>query len=79
MLPRAPLLLKEDTFTLFVYNIHLGGSTVLHFYAEYDSNISRLRVNVNENDGKHRNTLGCLDEYACNVLRLWNSRDCETV
>ena len=33
----------------------------------------------NKSDGKRRNTLGCLDQYACNVLRLWNSGDCETV
>ena len=25
------------------------------------------------------NTLGCLDQYTCNMLRLWNSRDRETV
>ena len=28
---------------------------------------------------KRRNTLGCLDQYACKGLRLWNSRDHETV
>ena len=33
----------------------------------------------NKSNGKRRNTLGCLDQYACNVLRLWNSRDRETV
>ena len=32
-----------------------------------------------KSDGKRRNTLGYLDQYACNVLRLWNSRDRETV
>ena len=26
-----------------------------------------------------RNTLGCLDQYTGNILRLWNSRDHETV
>ena len=34
---------------------------------------------VNKNDVKRQNTLGCLDQYTCKVLRLWNSRDCETV
>ena len=38
-----------------------------------------LASNWHKSDGKCRNTLGCLDQYACNVLRLWNSRDCETV
>ena len=33
----------------------------------------------NKNDVKRRNTLGCLDQYMCKVLRLWNSQDCETV
>ena len=35
--------------------------------------------NLNKSDGKRRNTLGYLDQYACNVLTLWNSRDRETV
>ena len=34
---------------------------------------------INKSDGKCRNTLRCLDQYTCNMLRLWNSRDCETV
>ena len=33
----------------------------------------------NKSDGKRRNTLGCLDQYACNVFRLWNNRDRETI
>ena len=33
----------------------------------------------NKNDVKRRNTLGCLDQYMCKVLRLWNNRDRETV
>ena len=33
----------------------------------------------NKSDGKRWNTRECLDQYACNVLRLWNSRDRETV
>ena len=32
-----------------------------------------------KSDGKCRNTLGGLDQYARNVFRLWNSRDRETV
>ena len=32
-----------------------------------------------KSDSKRRNTLGCLDQYTCNVLRLWNSRDRGTV
>ena len=28
---------------------------------------------INKSDGKRQNTLGCLDQYVCNVLRLWNS------
>ena len=27
-----------------------------------------------KSDVKCQNTLGCLDQYACNVMRLWNSR-----
>ena len=34
---------------------------------------------IDKSGGKRRNTLGCLDQYTCNVLRLWNSRDRETV
>ena len=34
---------------------------------------------INKSDGNSLNTLGCLDQYACIVLRLWNSRDRETV
>ena len=37
-----------------------------------------ITTTIHKSDGKRRNTLGCLDQYACNVLRLWNSRDCET-
>ena len=33
----------------------------------------------NKSDSKRRNTLSCLDQYTCKVLRLWNSRDRETV
>ena len=33
----------------------------------------------NKSDVKCRNTLGCLDQYMCKVLRLWNRQDCETV
>ena len=32
-----------------------------------------------ESDVKRRNTLSCLDQKTCKVLRLWNSQDCETV
>ena len=28
---------------------------------------------------KRRNTIGCLDKHMCRGLRLWNSRDCEAV
>ena len=30
-------------------------------------------------DVKRRNTFSCLDQYKCNVLRLWKSQDHETV
>ena len=40
--------------------------------------ILRLK-SYNKSDCKHRNTLGCLDQNTCNLLRLWNSRDRETV
>ena len=36
-------------------------------------------LSVNKSDVKHRNTLGCRDQYTGNLLRLWNSQDCETV
>ena len=32
-----------------------------------------------KSDIKCKNTLGCLDQYVCSGLRLWNSRDHETV
>ena len=32
-----------------------------------------------KSDGKHRNTLGCLDQYTCSGSRLWNRQDRETV
>ena len=31
----------------------------------------------NKSNVQHWNTLGCLDQYMCNGLRLLNSRDCE--
>ena len=34
---------------------------------------------ANKSNDKRRNTLSCLDQFMCNVLRLWYSRDCETV
>ena len=34
---------------------------------------------LNKSDGKRRNTLCSPDLYTRNVLRLWNSRDRETV
>ena len=33
----------------------------------------------NKSDDKRQNTLGCLDQYACNVLRLRNSRGRDAV
>ena len=39
----------------------------------------RLKLYLDKNDIKRRNTLGCLDQYKCKVLRLWNSQDHETV
>ena len=33
----------------------------------------------NKSSVKRQNTLGCLDQYTCIGLRLWNSQDCETV
>ena len=38
-----------------------------------------VQSNTNKNDVKCQNTLGCLDQYTCKVLRLWNSRERETV
>ena len=32
-----------------------------------------------KSDGICWNTLGCLDQYTCKMLRLWNSQDLETV
>ena len=32
-----------------------------------------------KSDDKRRNSLRCLDQYMCNVLRLWNSQDRERV
>ena len=51
------------------------------FYVYYiESHIFKENMeNLNKSDGKRRNTLGYLDQYACNVLTLWNSRDRETV
>ena len=49
------------------------------------TNFSEILIRIqtfsfkNKSDGKRRNTLGCLDQYMCNVLRLWNSWDLETV
>ena len=34
---------------------------------------------IYKSDVKHRYSLGCLDQYPCNVLRLWNRQDCEPV
>ena len=33
----------------------------------------------NKSDVKRRNTLGCIYQYVCPWLRLWNSWDCEAV
>ena len=33
----------------------------------------------NKSDVKRQNTLGCLDQYTCRGLRLWNSLDCEAI
>ena len=38
-----------------------------------------ITATFNKSDGKRQNALGCLGRYTCNVLRLWNSRDRETV
>ena len=46
---------------------------------KYPSSPEGIKITVNKSDGKRRNTLGCLDQYTCNMLRLWNSRDRETV
>ena len=31
-------------------------------------------IYFNKSDGKHGNTLGCLDQCTCKVFRLWNSQ-----
>ena len=41
--------------------------------------LSLVEKEFNKNDGKRRNTLGYLDQYPSNMLRLWNSQDRETV
>ena len=41
-------------------------------------NVFSHRLTFNKSDVKCWNTLGCLDQYICKVLRLWNSRDHET-
>ena len=46
---------------------------------KYPSSPEGIKITVNKSDGKRRNTLGCLNQYTCNMLRLWNSRDRETV
>ena len=33
----------------------------------------------NKSDVKRRNNLGCLNQYMCTELRLWNSQDHEAV
>ena len=38
-----------------------------------------IKLPLNKSDSKRWNTLGFLDQYTCNVLRLWNSQDHETV
>ena len=38
-----------------------------------------FRSQYNKNGVKRRNTLGCLDQCTCKVLRLWSSQDRETV
>ena len=43
--------------------------TVWQVHATYD----------NKSVGKRRNTLGCKDQFTCQVLRLWNCQDRETV
>ena len=44
----------------------------------YVNSFSYAHMNY-KSGGKRRNTLGCLDQYTCNMLRLWNSGDSETV
>ena len=55
-----------------VYQIHIPKYT--HYRATLISGIS-----INKSDAKGRDTLGCLDQYTCTGLRLWNNRDRETV
>ena len=41
--------------------------------------IGPLGTFKNKNGVKRQNTLGCLDQWMCKVLRLWNNQDRETV
>ena len=36
-------------------------------------------IKSNKSNIQCRNMLGCLDQYTCRRLRLWNNRDCEMV
>ena len=41
--------------------------------------LRQILLEMNKSDIKCWNTLGCLDQYTCRWLRLWKSRDRETV
>ena len=48
-------------------------------YLHYEDTFYHQSSYQDKGDIKRRNTLGCLDQYMCHVLRLWNNRDHETV
>ena len=52
---------------------------ITHIKPQYCENLLFERYIPYKSDGKRRNTLSCLDQYTCNMLRLWNSRNRETV
>ena len=57
-----------------------SGRTAVKNMHEFVSTVIVTDLHMfNKSNGKRRNTLGCLDQYMCNMLRLWNSRDHETV
>ena len=44
-----------------------------------DTKPCKKTTGYNKSDVKRRCTFGCLDQYMCTRLRLWNSRYCEAV
>ena len=65
---------SQSSLLWYASPIHISQFIPAIFCAEHEASLNPN----NKSDVKRRNTLGCLDQYTCEVLRLWHTWYLET-